>query len=62
MFFFLGLTKFKENLYSTYVVKVFLVGITILGRGGRVIRRISKTTLIVKWRPGAVPQPYLNFW
>ena len=49
---------FGSNLYSTYVVKIFLVGISILGRRGRAIRKIRKKTLKVKWRLGAIPQAY----
>ena len=39
-------------------MKVFLVGITILGKRDRAIEKLPETTVKVKWRLGAVPQAY----
>ena len=58
MFFFTVELNFEGDLYSTYVVKVYFVGIKILGQRDRAMKKMSKTTLKVKWRLGAVPQAY----
>ena len=57
-FFFSVQLSFEGNLYRTYVVKVFLVGITILSRTGRASQKVPKTTLEFEWRLGAVPEAY----
>ena len=50
--------NFEGNLYSTYVVKVFLEGITILGRRDWTITKVRETPLKVKCPLTDTPQAY----
>ena len=50
--------NFKQNLYSTYDVKVFLAGINILGRRDWTMKKVREMPLKVKRRRSAIPQAY----
>ena len=50
-------------MYSTYVVQVFLVGITFLGRRDLTIKKLPGMPLKIKWRLGTIPKAYeLTSW
>ena len=55
--------KFEGNLYSTYAVKVFLVGKTFLTRRDWKIEKLPRMSLAVKRRLSDDPKAYeLNTW
>ena len=58
MNFFLVKPNFEGNLYSTYVVKVFLAGITILSRRDWTIKKMPEIPLKVQRPLTDVPQAY----
>ena len=58
MNFFSAQVNFDDNLWSTYVSKVFFVGITILGRRDWAVKKLLKKHLKFKRPLGAVPQAY----
>ena len=58
MIFFLVKRNFEGNLYSTYAVKVFLAGISILGRRAWAIKHMSEMPLKVQRPLTDVPQAY----
>ena len=49
---------FEGNLFSTYVVEVFLAGITILGRRDWIIKHLPEMHLKVQRPLTDVPQAY----
>ena len=58
MTFFLVQQNFGGNLYSTYVLKVFLAGISRLGRRNRPIKHMPEMPLKVQRPLTDVPQAY----
>ena len=58
MIFCLTQRNFEGNLYSTYVVKVFLAGITIFGRRDWTIKLMPEMPLKVQRPLRDVPQAY----
>ena len=50
--------NFEANLYSTYVVKVSLEGITILGQRDWTIKKVRETALKVKCPLTDIPKAY----
>ena len=58
MIFFLVQRNFEGNLYSTYLVKVFLAGISILGERDWTIKHMPEVSLKVQRPLTDVPQAY----
>ena len=58
MIFFSIKLNLKSNLYSKYVIKVVLAGITYLGRSDLAIKELPGMSFKVKWRLSAVPKAF----